>query len=121
MRGWLKYPHMGFVRFIVRRFKGWTDVMREEFGQLTWKQRMYLAKDILKALITGRRISRREFFHKMRGCGGCIVYDKAMKRCRPYTGHGAGCGCYMPYKVIFGGKWWADENGLSDEGVGWGD
>ena len=31
------------------------------------------------------------------------------------------CGCYMPYKVMMGGKCWGDENGVSDEDIGWGD
>ena len=112
---------MRTIRFFIKRFEGWTDVMRSEFGEITWKKKYLLALDMLKTIIKGRRISRREFFRKMKGCGGCIVYDKIRKRCRPFDGHGAGCGCYMPYKVIFGGKCWADENGVSDEDIGWSD
>lgn len=106
---------------LINRFEGWVDVMREEFGVLTWGKRWLLVVEILRTLFLGRFVGRKEFFRKMKGCGGCMVYDRVMKRCRPWTGHRAGCGCYMPYKVIFGGKCWADENGVSDEDIGWGD
>ena len=117
----LKSPCNLEMRLLINRFEGWMDVMREEFGVLTWGKRWLLVVEILRTLFLGRFVGRKEFFRKMRGCGGCIVYDRTLKRCRPWTGHHAGCGCYMPFKVMMGGKCWGDENGVSDEDIGWGD
>ena len=109
------------MRLLINRFEGWLDVIRVEFGRITWRQRWYLLWEILKTLLLGRCVARKEFFWKMKACGRCLLYDRILKRCRPFDGHHAGCGCYMPYKVMMGGKCWGDENGISDEDIGWGE
>lgn len=74
------------------------------------------------------RVSGREWRQRIRVCERkCPIYDPSLKRCRPYDGHWAGCGCYVPwlalvkepYQGVSGGCW-ADINLPGNgKGAGW--
>lgn len=66
------------------------------------------------------KVSREEWVERVRWCEErCPIYDKGLKRCRPYDGSKLGCGCYVPYLA------WIREPYRGSEGVGsggcWGD
>lgn len=51
----------------------------------------------------------------MRHCAKCEIFDKEMKRCRPYTGAAEGCGCAVFFLALSTDTCWLDEQG----GNGW--
>lgn len=79
-----------------RRIKEWFDVLDQERVTRSWK-------DIAKALwrmvlgIFGRKVSPVVWRHRMRVCLRCPIFDRKMRRCRPYASSQLGCGCYTPY------------------------
>lgn len=55
----------------------------------------------------GVREARMRLKRRLRACQGCPVYDKSLKRCRPFTGAPWGCGCYVPYIALGDKPCWA--------------
>jgi hypothetical protein len=106
--------------FRILRYKEWANVLREEFGQATWKDKVRLCYTMVKTVAGGRVEPRKSFIRKMRVCRGCVLFDSVLRRCRPYSGSRVGCGCYMPFKAAIGGKCWLDEHYPEDR-KGWND
>ncbi len=55
---------------------------------------------------------------KIRVCRKCLLFDRTLKRCRPFSGSPLGCGCYVPYMAKVKKHCWGKEN-LSEEDIGW--
>lgn len=93
-----------------KRFSQWRDVLEEESNQ---SGALALFRSMVWALVTGAYPGRAEWRRRMRTCPGCPVYDRGMKRCRPWTGSPVGCGCFTPFKALVkrkGKGCWGDEN-----------
>lgn len=75
---------------------------------------------MLKILLLSRfrrrfTVDKITFRRRMRKCQACIVYDRTLKRCRPYSGAEQGCGCYVPFKaVLSGASGWATEADVAE-------
>jgi hypothetical protein len=110
---------MRILGFRAVRYAEWWKVLKEERGRLRLGDWLRLGVLVLKG------ITNREkgvgFSVKLRKCSRCMIYDPEVKKCRPYAGSDLGCGCYMPFKVALGGGCWADEEGIEEEYVGWGE
>jgi Fe-S-cluster containining protein len=103
LQKWLKTPAIAIVAALVglrkARVYQWLEVLEEEartMGFKTW------AKMILAGLDVSlfHPVQSAEFKRRMRICQRCPVYDKELRRCRPYTGSPDGCGCYAPFKAL---------------------
>jgi Fe-S-cluster containining protein len=57
---------------------------------------------------------RRTRFSRLRRCYRCPIFDRQLKRCRPYDGSPLGCGCYMPIAAGVKEHGWLHEQGPSD-------
>lgn len=68
---------------------------------------MKVAVAILRVLIHAQFASRKRWRYSMRRCWKCPLYDRELKRCRPWDGHELGCGCYMPFKALVSKHGWA--------------
>lgn len=111
---------MRLFGFRLSRYEEWLDVIREEYGAATWRDRVRLCYTMVKTVVGGRCEPRKSFIRKMRVCRGCVLFDSVLRRCRPYSGSRVGCGCYMPFKAAIGGGCWLDEN-YPEDGKGWND
>ncbi len=112
------------VRAIVARLVGlkpsrvdqWLEVLDEESRTMTWQT----WRDMLMAglvIAFGHSVDSETFKHRLRVCSKCPIYDKELRRCRPYTGSPDGCGCYMPFKALEDGRHcWIH---LRDSRLGW--
>ena len=82
-----------------KRVDQWLEVLDEESVHMT-------KRDWWNMLVAGMRVTAlrpvksAEFKRRIRICNQCPVYDKELKRCRPYTGSPEGCGCYVPFKAL---------------------
>jgi hypothetical protein len=97
-----------FCGFKPKRFREWLAVVAEEGRQARWSA---IALDMARVLLAGifSSPSTLSWFAKMRKCYRCPVFDRTMKRCRPWTGSPVGCGCYMPFKALVSRHGWAVE------------
>ena len=107
---------MKLFGFKVKRYEEWLTVIRIEFGRASWTDRYRLLFGILKVLLSGKKETR--FRRKYRSCYRCPLHDRNLRRCRPYDGSNAGCGCYMPFKIALGGQCWINEHFPEDD-EGW--
>ena len=100
------------------RYLEWWAVVVEEGQHMGILRRLWMLLTLtLHALkLFGR--TDKEWRRKIRICHRCILYDKWMKRCRPFTGSELGCGCYVPYMAKAKKHCWATEN-VPKEGIGW--
>ena len=111
-----QYTPVKLLGFRGTRYKEWLEVIRIEYGRATWRDRWNLLLGMLKVVLSGNKETK--FRRKYRSCRGCLLFDPNLRRCRPYTGSEAGCGCYMPFKIALGGPCWLDENFPEDK-AGW--
>ena len=81
-------------------------VVRKESRPGFWK--VFVA--ILWVLIHSKAASRKRWRYAMRRCWKCPIYDRELKRCRPWDGHELGCGCYMPFKALVSSQGWATQH-----------
>ena len=93
-------------------------MVREEGQFMTFWQKIVMVFDLVTKSVTVFGKTDHMWRRKMRICRHCIVYDKTMRRCRPYTGADIGCGCYVPFMAKVKKHCWATEN-VPDEGIGW--
>lgn len=89
------------------RLREWNAVMREELGVITWREKLVVIAKITLAVISARRVKRLDVLNRYKVCVRCPLFDRQLKRCRPFTGSRLGCGCYAPYKVIVSDHGWA--------------
>jgi len=115
---WLFPNHLVILVLVLRikRYKQWLLVLREELGGATWADKLRLLWSMIKVLGGGRR--GKEAVRKYRCCVRCVLFDRVLRRCRPYSGSSAGCGCYMPFKIMLGGGCWINE-AYPEEDIGW--
>ena len=104
------FPGLG-----VKRIREWGAVLAEEDRYMTRKDRLLMALEGFKAIWVSP--SPKEWRLRMRICAKCPIYDKQLKRCRPFTGSTWGCGCYAPYKALTPGACWAHHRNPQ---AGWG-
>lgn len=101
-----------------QRYREWWEVLREEGASMPPLRRAWMLILLTWHALKLFRRTDTEWRRKIRHCHGCILYDKMLKRCRPYTGSLLGCGCYVPYMAKVKKHCWGKEN-LPDEGIGW--
>lgn len=85
-------------------WRGWLLVVRRERGSIDWAA-------MVRLLLTARRVGGRDFRLRYRACCRCVVFDRSLRRCRPWDKARVGCGCFMPFKIHFGGGCWLRETG----------
>src|SRR5436190_256887 len=97
------------------RWAEWREVLREERRGLTWSGRIGLWLGMFKVGWQARlficepecRVTlRRAWRPKMRTCPRCVVYDRQLRRCRPFSGSPLGCGCYVPFLALLKPHCW---------------
>lgn len=71
---------------------------------MTWRNWIAMGKEAIRAILMPVGMAR--YRQRLEVCSRCIVYDPALKRCRPYDGAPVGCGCYVPYKAMGKGPCW---------------
>lgn len=100
-----------------RRYLEWLDVVAEEQRKLSVLSKLWL---FTKLFYHGARVlfwpvTKARWFRRLRRCYRCPIFDRTMKRCRPYTGSDLGCGCYMPFAAMTKKHGWAFENVDNEE------
>jgi hypothetical protein len=91
----------------------WRRVMAVEVATPKWGH-------IIRLMLSPWRWPRpgvRRF--RYRACLRCPVFDRNLRRCRPYNGSAIGCGCYVPYAIAAGQKCWLRKAGIELEGHGY--
>lgn len=78
----------------------------------TW---LHMVDQAFQALIMP--VDRSRFYTRLRICHRCPLFDRGLKRCRPFTGSDLGCGCYVPFKAKCPDPCWARQNQVPD--LGW--
>ena len=73
----------------------WLNVVDEESKVIGWREVWHMIRGSLS-----RKLDKRSWYRRQRACYSCPVFDKSLKRCRPYTGAPIGCGCYTPYRLM---------------------
>ncbi len=101
--------------FKLSRFRQWKEVLDEERRSASlWS----LLAGMLWTLARGRFVGRKEWRRRMRVCPTCPIFDRSLRRCRPYTGSPLGCGCVTWLLAMFAKDCYADQV-LPDEKIGW--
>ena len=90
------------------RVDQWLEVLEEESRTMTARTWYHLFVAGLTVAVR-HPVQSAEFKRRIRICSRCPVYDKEMKRCRPYTGSPDGCGCYVPFKALDSRPCWIRE------------
>lgn len=91
---------MRFFGFKASRLREWLTVIAAESRTLTLCQKLGMLAQIAAAALNlgvSRRVWRQRL---LRGCYRCDLFDREMKRCRPYSGSKLGCGCYTPFLAL---------------------
>lgn len=101
-----------------KRLHQWLDLLEEEGRYASFWAKIGIIFKIIWAGLRIGGVSRKQWRSRMRVCGKCVIYDKSLKRCAPWTGSQLGCHCYMPFKIAAGGKCWLRENVPGNPG-GW--
>ena len=101
------------------RYLQWFEVVKEEGRVLS---KADLARTFFHAawlvLKHGFKF-RKRWRTRVRICQKCPIYDRSLRRCRPYTGSELGCGCWVPLIALFEDRCWGGEVGLNHQGIGW--
>ena len=105
----------------LKRISEWVEVVREEGREVGF---FSVGWSVLRGALVVGGVSRLEWRRRMGVCLRCPLYDRGMRRCRPWTGSKLGCGCYVPYLGLVrrpyrGGCW--GKTYLPGEGIGWQD
>lgn len=95
------------------RLNEWREVLKEEGRSMGPKQWWHLLREATRALLYP--VSRNKYLHRLVTCHRCPLYDKQLKRCRPYTGAPVGCGCFVPYRAVSPAPCWLRER-FPDQG-----
>lgn len=109
---------MLILGFKPKRFAQWRETVRAEGRRLTWWGKLVLAWHMVRSALGLGRVKRKEWRRRMRVCAKCPVYDRVNKRCRPYPGSEAGCGCSVFLIALTEKHCWATEN-APEEKWGW--
>lgn len=86
-----------------RHIRGWIAVIRREASPLASAGKWALARKLVSAgwkLFRHGAVARERWESRMGICQGCLLFDKALNRCRPFDGAPWGCGCYCPYLAL---------------------
>lgn len=105
-------------RKLRQRYREWAEVLKEERQTMTFRQKISMVIDLVTKSVSVFGKTDHMWRRKMRICRNCIIYDRTMRRCRPYTGSDVGCGCYVPFMAKVKKHCWATEN-VPKEGIGW--
>lgn len=76
----------------------WYAVIKEERATMTFWTWALMARQAIMAIL--RPVGGPIYRHRLRVCYRCPIFDRGLKRCRPYTGAPVGCGCSIPYKAM---------------------
>jgi hypothetical protein len=97
------------------KWRQWREVLKIERKEVSWLAMGFLA---LKMPFVSRRLARQRY----RTCYRCPIFNMELRRCRPFTGSAAGCGCWVVLLVraYFSNKGcWAVRNLPEGSGYGW--
>lgn len=92
----------------LKRYRQWRAVCRREFAGKSFGYRLasyrnmawHLAGCLVQWVLTGRFFSTREVqIARTKTCFPCPLYDRKLKRCRPFDEAQLGCGCYTRFLV----------------------
>ena len=73
----------------------WLNVVEEELNVIGIRE----VWNMIRGAIF-RKVDKRVWRRRQAACYRCPVFNKSLKRCRPYTGALVGCGCYTPYRLM---------------------
>lgn len=76
------------------RLLEWRAVIQEEWREIGWREVVHMVHGSLFP-----KVKARIWRSRVRACYRCPLFDRDLKRCRPYTGSPYGCGCYVPYRL----------------------
>ena len=96
-RGWVS-KSLKRVRILglkPSRLIEWLAVVEEELTEIGFREVWHMVRGALFP-----KVSKRDWFRRQAACYRCPVFDKTLKRCRPFTGAPVGCGCYTPYRLM---------------------
>lgn len=96
-----------------KRVKEWREVLKEEGRSMGPKQWWHLLCEAGNAILYP--VGRAKYTHRLTVCQRCPIYDRGLKRCRPYTGSALGCSCYVPYRAVSPAPCWLRER-FPDQG-----
>ncbi len=113
-------PILSYLRVVFglkfKRLAEWRMVLEEEGRFMTWRNWLHMANQALRAFT--RPPSPDVYRHRLLTCQRCPLFDRGLKRCRPYTGSDYGCGCYVPYRAKAAGPCWIREQDPQNP-LGW--
>lgn len=59
-----------------------------------WRDWLHLLMGAIHAVVCTPSTTQK-FHSRIRACYRCPIFDRELKRCRPYTGSPNGCGCFV--------------------------
>lgn len=97
-----------------KRLKQWKAVLDEEGRTMGWRDWWHMTCEALRVI--EEPVTSDTFKRRLRTCNKCPLYDKELRRCRPYTGSDYGCGCFVPYAAQSPSPCWLRQR---DPNQGW--
>ena len=104
----------------MKRISEWLSVVMEEgrvvgYFSVVWS--------MVRGVWGVGGVSRAEWVHRMFVCQRCPLYDRGMRRCRPWSSSKLGCGCYVPFLALawrpYRGGCWGRTYLPPVERIGW--
>jgi Fe-S-cluster containining protein len=83
----------------LKRMSEWLEVLSQERATRNLAEVVKALWKMLRGAM-GAKVPIRVWRHRIRVCLRCPLYDRTMKRCRPYAVSPLGCGCYVPYLAM---------------------
>ena len=103
-----------------KRIGEWLEVVREEGRTVGY---FSVGWSMLRGVWGVGGVGRAEWWHRVFRCQRCPLYDRGMRRCRPWSGSKLGCGCYVPFLALsrrpYAGGCWGRTYLPRGEGIGW--
>lgn len=100
--------------FKLSRYRQWVEVLREERRVLTVKMLVLAIRGLRR-----RPLLRQAMACRIRTCHRCPLYDRSLRRCRPYSGSPLGCGCYVPFLAATAEHCWGYQMVEPVGSMGW--
>lgn len=85
------------------RLQQWWRVLKREKRNLTIGVAIGMVR---LALRSKGKPDRRTVVSRYWRCWHCPLFDRDLRRCRPFDESQNGCGCYTPYSIVAGKACW---------------
>lgn len=99
---------------LIKHFKRFRKVLKLEEVSLLALVRAFFVTAPFWLLANKPEI--REWKRRYKVCLKCPIFDKELRRCRPFNGSSRGCGCYVPFSNIFYDECWSRKEYGGDYG-----